>query len=112
MKNACEGIANRRLIVPATTLIVLGYLAPTALVVYQLFRPSSAATISISLVAAAISYVPRVVTAARFDRAWLAAGLFPLSILLFVILQWVALARNVLGSPSSWRGRAYTPTSA
>jgi glycosyltransferase involved in cell wall biosynthesis len=112
LKNAHEGIANRHLIVPATSLMVMGYLAPTILALYQLFHPTSVRTVSIALTAAVVSYVPRVVTAARFDRTWLSAGLFPLSILLFVTLQWVAFVRHSLGSPSTWRGRTYTPTTA
>ncbi len=112
LKNAHEGIANARLILPATCLMVMGYLAPTALAVHQLIQPESATTLAVSLAAAVISYVPRIVTAARFDHAWLAAGLFPLSISIFVALQWLALGRNLLGSHSSWRGRAYTATTA
>ena len=34
-------------------------------------------------------------------------GVFPISVLLFVVLQWVALVRNALGSKATWRGRAY-----
>ena len=112
MKNAHEGMANVRLIVPASLLMAMGYLAPTALAIHQLFWPVTSRTAVVSLTAALISYLPRVVTAARFDRSWLAVLLFPLSILLFLILQWVALARNLLGAHSSWRGRAYIPTNA
>ncbi len=112
LKNAHEGIANGRLIGPATALMVMGYLAPTVLAMQQIFRPESPRTVAVALAAAAVSYIPRIVTAARFDRSWLAAGLYPLSILLFVTLQWVAFGRNLWGSPSTWRGRAYTPTTA
>ncbi len=112
MKNAHEGIANVRLIVPATLLMLMGYVAPTALALHQLFWPETDRSLAVALTAALVSYVPRLVTAARFDRAWVAALLFPLSILLFVLLQWVAFVRNRTGSRSMWRGRAYTPTTA
>jgi hypothetical protein len=110
MKNATEGIANGRLIVPATSLIVMGYLAPTALAIHQLMWPSSTEAISLAVAAACISYIPRIVSAARFDQSWLSVSLFPLSILLFVALQWVAFCRLLLGSELTWRGRAYPAT--
>lgn len=112
LKNAHEGIANGRLIVPATSLMVLGYLAPTLLAVGQLIQPGSARTLAIAFSAAAISYIPRVLSAIRFDRAWLATVMFPFSILLFVALQWVAFFRNLAGTKSTWRGRAYEITTS
>lgn len=109
LKNAHEGIASGRLIVPATSLMVMGYLAPTLLAVHQLVHPHSPRTLTTALLAAGISYVPRVMAAVRFDRAWLATGLFPVSILLFVGLQWLAFVKASCGSKATWRGRAYEP---
>ena len=105
LKNAHEGIANARLIVPVTSLMVMGYLAPVVLAGYQLVRPDSTRATVIAVLAATISYLPRVMAAARFDRAWLATALFPVSILLFVVLQWIAFLRRLLGAKPSWRGR-------
>ena len=107
LKNAHEGIANARLIVPATSLMIMGYLAPVVLAGYQLVRPDSTRATVIAVLAATISYLPRVMAAARFDRAWLATALFPVSILLFVVLQWIAFLRRLLGAKPSWRGRTY-----
>ncbi len=107
LKNAHEGIANARLIVPATSLMVMGYLAPVVLAGYQLVRPDSTRATVIAVLAATISYLPRVMAAVRFDRAWLATALFPVSILLFVVLQWIAFLRRLLGAKPSWRGRSY-----
>lgn len=112
MKNAHEGIANARLIVPATVLMMLSFFVPTGLLVYQLFQPASTTVWLLSAAAALVSYVPRVLTAQRFDHAWLSVPLFPLSILTFVMIQWVAFGRRLVGARSSWRGRAYTPTAA
>jgi hypothetical protein len=112
MKNAHEGIANSRLILPFSSLLVLGYLIPAALLLHQLMWPTSAQVLIVSLVAAALSYLPRFVIAWRFDGSWLAAALFPFSILLFVALQWIAFARSLSGLQATWRGRAYAPTTA
>ncbi len=110
-KNAHEGVANPRLIVPATSLMVMGYLVPTVLAVQQCLAPSSRRVLVLAVVASVISYVPRLIAAARFDRCWLAAGLLPLSIVLFVLLQWVAFVKYALGSRPVWRGRAYATSS-
>ena len=65
-----------------------------------------------SVVAVIVSYLPRLLTAKRFDHGWLAAALFPLSIVLLVVMQWVALCGHWLGSKSQWRGRVYAASSA
>jgi hypothetical protein len=109
LKNAHEGMARLPVILPATVLMSAGYVAPTVLALYLCFRPAGVASGVTAGIGAGISYVPRIVTAARFDRAWLAVPWFPLSVLLLVILQWVALARTWYGAPASWRGRAYPP---
>lgn len=109
MKNAYEGIANIRLIVPFSCLLGLGYLAPAALLIYQLLWPTSVEVIIVSLLAATVSYLPRVLIAWRFDRSWLATAAFPLAILLFVVLQWMAFSRSLSGGQATWRGRAYAP---
>ncbi len=106
-KNAHEGMANTRLIFPMTGLLVMGYLVPTVLALQQCLLSESAPVFTLAFAAAFISYVPRLVAAARFDRCWLAAMLLPVSIFLFVLLQWVAFLRNAVGYRPQWRGRVY-----
>ena len=112
MKNAHEGLANARLLLPATSLMVMGYLAPSVAFLAQSISPTSNRCHLLACVAAGVSYLPRIMAALRFDRSWLATILFPLSIFLFIILQWVAFFRRQLGSKSTWRGRGYSPTAA
>ena len=107
LKNAHEGIANARLIVPATTLMFMNFVAPTIFLLYQLLHPDSARLLALAWIAAGISFVPRIVAAARFDGAWLATAFFPVSVLLFIGLQWVAFGRQLFGRKSNWRGRVY-----
>ncbi len=112
IKNAHEGIANWRLLLPLTSLMIMGYVAPTALLLSQGFQARSLVVLAVAAVATIVSYLPRVLTAARFDRAWFSTALFPISILLFVALQWVAFGRRLVGTHSHWRGRTYTAETA
>ena len=109
-KNAYEGIANERLIVPFTLLMLLGYVAPTVVGVTWLFR--SGTIPPMAMIGMAASYFPRVLAAFRFDRAWSATFLFPFAIVLFLILQWLALLKHFWGTQATWRGRAYPAASA
>ena len=112
LKNAHEGIANRPLIVPFTAMMVMGYVAPILMVFLELSCDASTATLQRVVVAAAISYLPRILSAVRFDRAWYVVPLFPLSVLIFLMIQWLAFVRLCRGQPSTWRGRVYEPTTA
>lgn len=111
MKNAHEGIANPRLICPFTAMMTLGFVAPAFLVAYWLMSANTW-WLGVSLIGFVSAYIPRLITAARFDRAWLATCLFPLSIVLFLALQWSALIGRWFGSQSQWRGRVYPATSS
>lgn len=112
LKNAHEGIAHPRLILPFTLLMTTGYVAPTLLAVREVFMPFSATSLSVAFGAMLISLMPRFVTAIRFDRAWLAVCLFPISVLIFLALQWTALVKHLLGARPKWRGRSYSPSLA
>jgi glycosyltransferase involved in cell wall biosynthesis len=109
-KNAYEGIANERLIVPFSVLLLMGYVAPTILAAGWLLGTSTVPPIAIA--GLVFSYIPRFLSAYRFDRDWLTAWLFPVSILLFLALQWSALLNHHRGTKSTWRGRAYPAISA
>lgn len=110
LKNAHEGLASHCLIVPFTLLLGLGYVAPTALALYQWWVADQSWSLAAAAGAALTSYVPRLVTAWRYDRSWYAVPWFPAGVLLFVALQWIAWARHLSGTRSHWRGRAYAHT--
>lgn len=105
LKNATEGIANAKLIVPFTILLLGGTLAaPAALIV------ACASQLSIWLIAwfallSLIAWIPRSVAAIRFHQSRLGAVLHPIAIVWFVSLQWIALIRSRLGYRILWRGR-------
>ena len=63
------------------------------------------ATTAIAGVAAALSLAPRADAAWRFRQPRLTWALQPLAIMLFLVIQWEALVRSLLGRQVTWRGR-------
>lgn len=113
LKNATEGIANPKLIVPFTFLLVGGSVLPICLFLWQLVRCLEGsewsglplATLIILGFAALISWLPRLLAQRRFRQSMLGALMHPWSVLWFVILQWTALLRQALRLKTAWRGR-------
>ncbi|MCY3005229.1 MAG: glycosyltransferase family 2 protein [Planctomycetota bacterium] len=118
LKNATEGIANPKLIVPFTILLLGGSVLPICLFLWQLVRcvdgslriglPSSGlplATLIVLGIATLLGWAPRLLAQKRFGQSMLGALLHPWSVLWFVILQWTALVRQVLRLKTAWRGR-------
>ena len=105
LKNATEGIANPRLILPFTVLLLGGSVLPIVLLVISLVIGSGWMTIGLLTIATALSWYPRVAASIRFRQSWLGVLLHPLSIAWFTILQWVALAMSIFRVRTAWRGR-------
>ena len=59
--------------------------------------------------AVVLSCLPRLLEAARFRQSLTSALAHPLAIVVFLAIQWVSLARRLLGLPTSWRGRSLAP---
>lgn len=115
LKNATEGLANAKLIVPFTTVLLGGAVLPWVILVCGLISGSTA-SIAISVVAIVVSYLPRAASAWRFRQPLAGAICHPAATTVFVALQWVALANQLTGRQVAWRGRVettgQTPTSA
>lgn len=105
LKNASEGIANRRLIVPFTVMLLGGSVLPLALLPLSLASRSSWA-IAVTLAACLLAWLPRWLGAVRFAQSKLGALLHPLAVLLFIALQWQSLYYQWRGKQISWRGRS------
>ncbi len=107
MKNAGEGFAKMPLLPVMTILMLLSFVFP----VFSLAAVSagfiSKDYMMIAVTGCVLSYLPRAVCCLRFDRAWLACLLNPLSIILFLIIQWTALIRRLRGKGVQWRQRSY-----
>jgi glycosyltransferase involved in cell wall biosynthesis len=123
-KNATEGIAAPKRIVPITLVLLLGQVVPILLALYGLLFLGLSSIdfdatheewvrwlgeillITVPLLAA--SYLPRLLAVRRFKQQLKSALLHPLGIVLLLCVQWYALARQVMGKPVGWRSREYS----
>ena len=106
LKNATEGIANARLIVPFSILLVGGSVLPVASLACGYWVGTSWIAMVLLFVAFVIGFIPRFLASKRFRQSYVGAALHPVGVLWFVALQWVALFRKQLGLTTKWRGRA------
>ena len=130
-KNATEGLANPARIVPVTFTLLMGQVVPflflAAMAISLLHEGGPAMAMMVlrhhmfifgvtiagelllmsMVVAVVATWGTRVLALRRFRQDWRSAALHPFGIVLLLSLQWYALARKFLGSPVSWRGRAY-----
>jgi hypothetical protein len=104
-KNAHEGLATPAQIGPWTLLLLGGQVLPWLLLAATPWLNAEA--FWLTLAAAAISLVPRVLAAVRFQQSWLGVLLHPVAVTMFLCLQWVALVRSLRRKPQSWKGRHY-----
>jgi glycosyltransferase involved in cell wall biosynthesis len=105
LKNATEGIANPRLIVPFTILLVGGSVAPVLALMLSLAGFGSIWVSCLLGCIVALSFLPRILACRRFRQSWFGAILHPVGVAAFVLLQWLALVRHLLGLSTRWRGR-------
>lgn len=103
-KNATEGLGAPARILPFTLILLGGQVAPLILLALHPNR--------LLWLAVALMYLPRLLAVVRFRQSLSGALLHPVSIVLLLAIQWVALVRSWLGLPSAWKGRLYTPGAA
>jgi hypothetical protein len=109
-KNATEGVASPGKIVPVTALLLAGQVLPFALIGLVVAGVISSVVLWGAVPGALTAWLPRWIGVRRFRQPIDGAVLHPLGIAVFLLIQWYALARQLLGRPSGWKGRAY-PTS-
>jgi hypothetical protein len=109
-KNATEGLASPRTIVPATVLLLGGQVISVVLLIYALLGDRSTSMLMLSSLATIASYYPRLRGMRRFQQSWLGALLHPCGIVLLLAIQWYAWGRGWLGRPMTWKGRPYLTT--
>lgn len=109
-KNATEGLAHPRRILPVTLLLLGGQVLPAALLVSSLAGLAVAAnalTATLSAIGTLAAYVPRLDACRRFSQPFGSALLHPFGVAVLLLLQWYALSLHVCGHPTSWKGRTY-----
>ncbi|MGN6136492.1 MAG: glycosyltransferase family 2 protein [Aureliella sp.] len=105
LKNATEGIANPRTIVPFTVLLAGAAVLPPVSLVLAIVRGWSPWVITELAVACCLSWAPRWLAMRRFDQSRLSAVLHPLGVAIFLAIQWLALLFQICGVKTRWRGR-------
>ncbi len=107
LKNATEGIASPRLIVPFTSILLGGALLPwiALIVAVMLSEPAAAAVAVVALIAA---HLPRALAAQQFQQSWQGVLFHTPAVALFIALQWIALLNRLTGRSVAWRGRSET----
>lgn len=121
-KNATEGLAAPKRIVPFTLLLFFGQVLPGIAVVCwgaviarttasraALDVPQAATVVSLLLALAVLSsFGTRLLAAARFRQSLMGALLHPVGVMLLIVVQWYALVKQMLGKPVMWRTRSYS----
>lgn len=108
-KNATEGIGSPATILPFTILLAGGQILPFVLVAGGLvtgFAGWPRWAVAVSLAAAVLAWLPRLLEAVRFRQSVTSAIAHPLGVAVFLAIQWIALVRKLLGVRTTWRGRA------
>lgn len=105
-KNATEGLAAPRTIVPMTLLLGLGQVLPIPLFVTALLQHRPVAAVFAG-VAIALSYLPRLLEGTRFQQRKRSSALHPVGVATLLVLQWYAFTRKLVGRPATWKSRAY-----
>ena len=104
LKNATEGIANPRLIIVFTVLLLGCSVFPLVAFILSIVDGEPIALV-IATAALILAHLPRFVAAKRLRQSWFGATCHIPATLTFLILQWIALANHLLGRQVAWRGR-------
>jgi len=105
LKNAYEGIANPKLIIPFTVLLLGGTLLPWILTCVAAANAWPTWSIVSLAVLSLASWIPRLVAASKYSQSWFGALCHPIALIWFVGLQWIAFVQGLLGIQVTWRGR-------
>jgi hypothetical protein len=104
LKNASEGIASPRLIVPFSTILLGGSLVPWVALAAAVATGQAFAAL-VALAAVVVAHVPRAVAAVQLHQSWQGVVFHTPAVVVFVMIQWIAFANRLLGRQVAWRGR-------
>lgn len=107
-KNATEGLATPRAILPWTVILAGGQALPFVLFAITILTGTWTLEALLAGVAAGLAWLTRGVLALRFAGPFDSVLLHPLGVLVLLAIQYQALARRALGRPVAWRGRCTT----
>ncbi len=107
LKNAVEGIANPRLITFFSVVLIGGSVMPVVTFALAISTGHHVAAI-VSLVGVILGHLPRALAAVHFRQSVSGVLFHSPATLVFVSLQWMALAIRIAGRKIAWRGRTDT----
>lgn len=107
-KNATEGVANAKLIVPVTVMLFCGQVLPFLLLAYTARNEVSNLALGVIIAACCLALLPRVVSAIRYRQSIVGAMLHPAAIIGFLCIQWSAFLGSFSKRTVNWKGRPYT----
>jgi hypothetical protein len=105
LKNASEGIASPRLIVPFSTILLGGSLVPWVALGAAATTGETIAA-AVAFCAILVAHVPRTLAAIQFRQSWQGVVFHTPAVILFVLIQWIAFVNRLLGRQVAWRGRS------
>lgn len=105
LKNATEGIAHPKTIWIFTILLTGASILPLASLLIGAYLGWDKWILVELGAATLLSYIPRALAALRFQQSWLGVLFHPLAVLMFLVLQWLALLASLCGIQVAWRGR-------
>jgi len=105
LKNATEGLAGPKLILPFTILLIGGSVLPVCILAWSGVTGEMFAGI-VAVIALLVGHVPRLLAAIKLRQSWLGVFCHAPATLLFVVLQWVAFLSHLAGHQVAWRGRS------
>lgn len=108
LKNATEGLAHPKRILPFSLLLIVGQIVPVPLLGYVWARNEPVWLRLVAAAAVVFSNLPRLLAAKRFRQPVFAALLHPVAVAALLALQWIALVRIALHVPATWKGRSYS----
>jgi glycosyltransferase involved in cell wall biosynthesis len=108
LKNAQEGLAAPRLVVPATVILLFGQVFPICF----LFLTTSFTDHMLAWIATVAVFVPRLIGVVRFRQSFPGTVLHPLGIALLVAIQCVGFVSSLVGWRTKWKGRICLPAQA
>ena len=101
-KNAHEGLASPKSVLPFSILLFCGQVLPLLFLLFGNLDPLSARWAFIAL---ALGVASRGALAFRFKQPLVGALLQPLAVCLLLLNQWYGALRFCVGKPVEWRGR-------
>lgn len=107
-KNATEGVANAKLIVPVTAMLLCGQVLPFLLLGFALCYDVTQTSVVVIVAACCLSILPRLVSAVRYQQSFIGALLHPAAIVVFLVVQWSAFFGSFSKRTVTWKGRPYT----